>query len=84
MGLLQTLCLVKMDSVDGNKTTRKQEQEKTSATDSASSPTPTNTEVAKNCCDSPNSAQDNNCKMETEMKGERGYNKTKLIHLKLQ
>lgn len=87
LGLLQTLCLVKMDSVDGNKAAtaaRKQEQAKTSTTDSASSPTPTNTEAAKNCCDSPNSAKDSDGKTESEMKGERGHNKTKFIHLKFQ
>lgn len=57
MGLLQTLCLVKMDSVDGNKhagAAGKQDPVKTNAADCTSSPT----------------AEDNESKMETEMKGE--------------
>lgn len=53
MGLLQTLCLVKTDSVDGRKPAGKQEEVKTNAADSASSK-------------HPNSAADN--KTETEMK----------------
>lgn len=59
MGLLQTLCLVKMDTVDGKKPSsaaRKPDEVKTNAAESAS-------------CNHPNSATDN--KVETEMKG--GY-----------
>ncbi|XP_078103176.1 pannexin-1-like [Sander vitreus] len=66
MGLLQTLCPVKMDSVDGRKPTGaagKQDQVKTNAADSAGSPT-----APKNSCESPNSSEDNDSKMETEMK----------------
>ncbi|KAM9359619.1 pannexin-1-like [Symphorus nematophorus] len=60
MGLLQTLCLVKMDSVDGNRATGaagKQDQVKANAVDSASSPTGTKAGATKN-----------SCKNETEMK----------------
>ncbi|XP_035536613.1 pannexin-1-like [Morone saxatilis] len=70
IGLLQTLCLVKMDSVDGNKlagAAGKQDQVKTTDSDSASSPTLTNA-GANNSCNRPNSAADNGSKMETEMK----------------
>lgn len=66
MGLLQTLCLVKMDTVDGIKPTgaaAKPDQGKTNAAESASSST-----VTKNSCKHPNSAADDS-KMETEMKG---------------
>ncbi|TDH15404.1 hypothetical protein EPR50_G00030620 [Perca flavescens] len=66
MGLLQTLCPVKMDSVDGKKPTGaagKQDQVKTNAGDPAGSPT-----APKNSCESPNSSEDNDSKMETEMK----------------
>ncbi|KAE8294900.1 Pannexin-1 [Larimichthys crocea] len=65
MGLLQTLCLVKMDTVDGIKPTGaavKPDQGKTNAAESASSST-----VTKNSCKHPNSAADDS-KMETEMK----------------
>ncbi|XP_044059266.1 pannexin-1-like isoform X1 [Siniperca chuatsi] len=71
MGLLQTLCLVKMDSVDGNKPTGaagKQDQVKTNAADSASSPSVANTGAANNSCNRLNSAATNDSKMETEMK----------------
>ena len=60
MGLLQTLCLVKMDNVDGNK----QDRVKTNAADSDSSPAG----AATNSCNHPNSTVD--VKTETEMKGE--------------
>lgn len=72
MGLLQTLCLVKMDTVDGKKsfsTAAKQDQEKLSAADSACSPTQTHTGAARNYCKSLNPAKDDS-KVETEMKGE--------------
>lgn len=72
MGLLQTLCLVKMDTVDGKKsfsTAGKHDQEKLSAADTASSPTQTHTEAARNDCKSLNPAKDDS-KIETEMKGE--------------
>lgn len=67
MGLLQTLCLVKMDNVDGNKQTGaagKQDRVKTNAADSDSSPAG----AATNSCSHPNSTVD--IKTETEMKGE--------------
>ncbi|XP_037632147.1 pannexin-1-like isoform X1 [Sebastes umbrosus] len=66
MGLLQTLCLVKMDTVDAKKPTGvagKQDQVKMKAADSAGSRT-----AAKNSCNRPKSAAENNSKMETEMK----------------
>lgn len=66
MGLLQTLCLVKMDTVDGIKPTgaaAKPDQGKTNTAESPSSST-----VTKNSCKHPNSAADDS-KMETEMKG---------------
>ncbi|XP_070685629.1 pannexin-1-like [Pempheris klunzingeri] len=71
MGLLQTLCLVKMDSVDGIKPTAaagKQDQAKTSVVDSASCPTAAAAGAAKNSCNRLNSAAENDHKMETEMK----------------
>ncbi|XP_049432500.1 pannexin-1-like [Epinephelus fuscoguttatus] len=71
MGLLQTLCLVKMDSVDANKSSGaagKQDQVKTKATDSAASSTAANVGAAKNSCNRPKSAADNDSKIETEMK----------------
>ncbi|XP_032365595.1 pannexin-1 [Etheostoma spectabile] len=61
-GLLQTLCPVKMDSVDGKKPTGaagKPDQVKTNA-DSPTAP--------ENSRESPNSSGDNDSKMETEMK----------------
>lgn len=67
MGLLQTLCLVKMDSVDGSKAARKQEPVQTSAAESPRSSTVTSTGTAENSCIGPNPAGDN--KMETELKG---------------
>jgi len=63
IGLLQTLCLVKMDGVDGSKTAARLDQAKTNATDAAA-----NDGAAKN---SPKSAAGNNTHMETEMKGEK-------------
>lgn len=70
MGLLQTLCLVKMDGVDGRKpagAAEKQEQVKTNAADSASGP---NDGAANNSCSRPNSTAGTDSKTETEMKGE--------------
>ncbi|XP_074497139.1 pannexin-1-like [Sebastes fasciatus] len=66
MGLLQTLCLVKMDTVDAKKPTGvagKQDRVKMNAADSAGDHT-----AAKNSCNRPKSAAENNSKMETEMK----------------
>ncbi|AWO98545.1 Pannexin 1 [Scophthalmus maximus] len=63
MGLLQTLCLVKMDSVDAIKPTGaagKQDPVKLNAADSASSSTATSAGTAVNNC--------NRLKIETEMK----------------
>ncbi|XP_038549592.1 pannexin-1-like [Micropterus salmoides] len=68
--LLQTLCPVKMDSVDGKTPTGaagKQDQV-TNAEDSASSLTEANAEAAKNSCSCPDSATTNDSKMVTEMK----------------
>ncbi|XP_030262829.1 pannexin-1-like [Sparus aurata] len=65
MGLLQTLCLVKMDNVDGNKQTGaagKQDRVKTNTADSDSSPAG----AATNSCSHPNTTVD--IKTETEMK----------------
>ena len=74
MGLLQTLCLVKMDNVDGNKrhgAAGKQDRVNMNEGDGAGSP-----RAAKNSRNHPNSAADNDSKMETEMKGEhRGKGK---------
>ncbi|KAM4565806.1 pannexin-1-like [Odontesthes bonariensis] len=60
IGLLQTLCLVKMDAVDGGKAAARLDQVKTNAADAA-----VNDGAAKN---SPKSAARNNTHMETEMK----------------
>ncbi|XP_018530350.1 pannexin-1 [Lates calcarifer] len=67
MGLLQTLCLVKMDTVDGRKLSNaeKQDQEKTNAAASDGSP---NARAPKNSHNRPNSAAVNDSKIETEMK----------------
>uniref|UniRef100_UPI0037E70286 pannexin-1-like n=1 Tax=Semicossyphus pulcher TaxID=241346 RepID=UPI0037E70286 len=70
MGLLQTLCLVKMDSVDGAKASSAkgtQDQVKSKAADSAGSPT-TNAGAAQNSSNRQKSAADNDSKIETEMK----------------
>ncbi|KAI3354145.1 hypothetical protein L3Q82_018478 [Scortum barcoo] len=67
--LLQTLCLVKMDSVDGRKSTgaaEKKDQEK--KPNAAGGPVATNDEAAKNSCNRPNSAADNDSKTDVEMK----------------
>lgn len=64
MGLLQTLCLVKLDSVDGNKgktDVGKLEEVKTSAAGGA---------AANDGVGSTKSAAGNDTKTETEMKGE--------------
>ncbi len=74
MGLLQTLGLVKMDSVDGIRptgATGKQDQIKTKPSGRASSPAVSNAGADKNSCNRSNSITDNNSKMDTEMKGER-------------
>ncbi|XP_023252947.1 pannexin-1-like isoform X1 [Seriola lalandi dorsalis] len=71
LGLLQTLCPVKMDNVDGNKrpgAAGKRDQVKTNAADSASDPTAANAAAAQNSCNRPNSAACDNGTMETEMK----------------
>ena len=73
MGLLQTLCLVKMDVVDGNKAAGaagKQDQVKTNADEPAGGPAVTDAGATKNSCNRTNSAAENKCKNETEMKGE--------------
>lgn len=68
MGLLQTLCLVKMDSVDGKLAgvAGKQDQVKTNAAAAAAA----NAGAANNRCNSSNSASDNCSRVVTEMKGE--------------
>ncbi|XP_041850723.1 pannexin-1-like [Melanotaenia boesemani] len=66
MGLLQTLCLVKMDSVDGRKATaaeEKPDQVTINASDAAA-----NEGADKNGVDWPNSATGNETKMEMELK----------------
>lgn len=70
-----------MDTVDGKKsfsTAGKHDQEKSSAADSASSPTQTHTGAAKNDCKSLNPAKDDS-KTETEMKGE--HKEMRLDHI---
>lgn len=82
MGLLQTLCLVKMDSVDGNKrhgAAGKRDHVNMNEGDCAGSPT-----AAKNSCNHPNSAADNDSKMETEMKGEYRNKGFKKSHFQLR
>uniref|UniRef100_A0A665T1K0 Pannexin-1-like n=1 Tax=Echeneis naucrates TaxID=173247 RepID=A0A665T1K0_ECHNA len=66
MGLLQTLCPVKMDSVDGYK--RKLDQVKASSVGSVSSATEGNAGAAQNSINHPNSAACDNSKMQMEMK----------------
>ncbi|XP_058490577.1 pannexin-1-like isoform X2 [Solea solea] len=71
MGLLQTLCLVKMDAVDGNKPTEaagKQDQLKSKAAESVNSPTAANNREAKNNSSRPDLTRENDCKTGTEMK----------------
>lgn len=69
MGLLQTLCLVKMDTVDGNKAANKQVPAKPSAAEPARSSSGQKAEGAENCSDSRNSDTDKQDQVETEMKG---------------
>ncbi|KAM9853002.1 pannexin-1-like [Aulostomus maculatus] len=67
MGLLQTLCLVKMDTVDGKKAAGvagKPDQALTNAADSASGPTA----ASWNNCKSPKSNPEDQSRVETEMK----------------
>lgn len=64
MGLLQTLCLVKMDSVDGNAAAKKQGP----ATPAGSPSAPTGAGAAQNMEDGPKSDLDQD-RVETEMKG---------------
>ncbi|KAG7479233.1 hypothetical protein JOB18_021320 [Solea senegalensis] len=71
MGLLQTLCLVKMDAVDGNKPSSaagEQDQLKSKAAESVNSPTATNNREAKNNSSRPDLTSDNDSKTGTEMK----------------
>ena len=80
LGLLQTLCLVKMDSVDGVKpggaAAGKRDQVKTNPADSPGSPgagaaaAAANAGAATNSRNSLSSTTDNCSRMETEMKGE--------------
>ncbi|XP_029303095.1 pannexin-1-like isoform X1 [Cottoperca gobio] len=68
MGLLQTLCLVKMDNVDGSKRSGaggRRDEGRTKTTDPGGGGGPA---AAKNSCYRPNSAADADRKMETEMK----------------
>lgn len=70
MGLLQTLCLVKMDTVDGNKppgAAGKQHQPKCNTADSAGSPNA----AAKNNSSCSESRGHKDGAAGTEMKGER-------------
>ncbi|MED6242475.1 hypothetical protein ATANTOWER_005210 [Ataeniobius toweri] len=62
VGLLQTLCLVKMDTVDGKRSTAKLDQVKMNAAGGAA-----NDGAALNNLSRPNSASGNDIKMETEM-----------------
>lgn len=59
MGLLQNLCLVKMDNVDGLKPT------------GASAMRDNDTDAPEDICEVPNSSKENGSKTETEMKGEK-------------
>ncbi|XP_029303097.1 pannexin-1-like isoform X2 [Cottoperca gobio] len=71
MGLLQTLCLVKMDNVDGSKRSGaggRRDEGRTKTTDPGGGGGPA---AAKNSCYRPNSAADADRKMETEMKENR-------------
>lgn len=71
MGLLQTLCLVKMDTMDGNNAASKQVPAKPRTTEPARSSSGQKAEGAENCSDSPNSDTDKQDQAETEMKGEQ-------------
>ncbi|TNN01517.1 hypothetical protein fugu_010899 [Takifugu bimaculatus] len=65
MRLLQTLCLVKMDTVDGNKAASKQAPAKPRAAEPARSSSGQKAEGAEDC---PNSDTDKQDQVETEMK----------------
>lgn len=69
MGLLQTLCLVKMDTVDGNTAAKKQAAAKTNDTDPGRSSSAPNEEAAESMDGGPNLDTDRRDKVETEMKG---------------
>ncbi|XP_034557662.1 pannexin-1-like [Notolabrus celidotus] len=71
MGLLQTLCLVKMDTVDGFKppgAAGKPDQVKTNNTDSASSSAAANAGAAQRNPNHEKSAAEDSSRIETEMK----------------
>ncbi|XP_071370018.1 pannexin-1-like [Centroberyx affinis] len=71
MGLLQTLCLVKTDAVDGNKAsaaTGKPDQTKANAANPNGSPTAASAGAVKTGAGGPNSAPLNDSRIETEMK----------------
>lgn len=69
MGLLQTLCLVKMDTVDGNTAVRKQAAAQPIDTDPGRSSSAPSEKAAESADGSPNSGADRRDKVETEMKG---------------
>lgn len=73
MGLLQTLCLVKMDTVDGKTAAKKQGPAKPRGADPARSSAAPNAEAAENMDDSPSSDTDKPDKVETEMRGKRAH-----------
>lgn len=77
MGLLQTLCLVKMDTMDGNAAAGKQAPAKPGAAEPAGSSSAQNAEGAKNGADRPNS--DKRDKVETEMKGKHEHRRSVAI-----
>lgn len=69
MGLLQTLCLVKMDTVDGNAAAKKQAPAKPGASDPAGSSSAPKAGAAENTDDGPTADTGKQDKEETEMKG---------------
>lgn len=71
MGLLQTLCLVKMDSVDGKAAERKQAPAKPRASEPARRSSAPKAGAAEMMDDG--SDGDKQDKVETEMKGEGGH-----------
>lgn len=71
MGLLQTLCLVKMDTMDGKAAAGKQAAAKPRAAEHAGSSSAQNAGGAENGADRPNS--DKRDKVETEMKGKHEH-----------
>lgn len=64
MGLLQTLCLVKMDTVDGRKPTEKKQP------DVGGGHGPYRTGAATNDCRSLDPPEGNDQRLDTEMKGD--------------